>query len=448
MKQQERPTQEIPGAGPPPSTLRKVVKVLIILGVIFGLLFAGTLIYANFYVHGQFRKTHDPSINAIDPLPPGKSYNILVLGSDRRDVVDPSQRNDRQFKGGSGSGRRADTILLIHVPADQRSATILSFPRDLRVKIPGHSGYAKINSAYNEGPNKMIETIKAHTGLPIHHYVELNFASFQRVVDAVGGVTLCPTRTYNDRESGLLITHTGCQPFNGELALAYVRMRKSDPRADFGRIERQQQFMRVLMEKVTSIGFLTDLPRLFALSRAVSQGVVTDSKLELAEVKGIANKLAGFKQSNVDFRVVPGVGKYIGGVAYVVEKETEARAMYSALLNDTPLPEFGKTAASTPKPSDVSVQVLNGTTTAGLATTVADRLRRFGFSVRGSGNAPSTDYKTTVITYNVGLDTRAELIADEFPGADVRPATGKQSTDVVVILGEDEAARASPSPSR
>ena len=432
--------------GQPRSPWRKVAKVLIILGVIFAVLIGATVIYANYYVHGKFNDTHR-DIKAVDPLPPGQARNILVLGSDRRDVVERGQRTERQFRGGSNSGNRADTIFLIHVPADQRSATLLSFPRDLRVKIPGVSGLHKINGAYNYGADKMIETIKLHTGLPVHNYLEVNFSSFQKVVDAVGGVRLCVKRAYNDRQSGLIIKKPGCQEFDGKLALAYVRMRKSDPRGDFGRIDRQQQFMRVLMSKVTSIGFLTDLPRLFKLSNAVSKGVITDSTLTLGQVKGIANKLAGFKQSNVDFRVVPSYADSIGGVSYVIEKTAEAKALYHALLEDTTLPDYGKTSASIPKPADITMRVLNGTMTDGLAGTVRDRLRALGFIVKSTSNAPRRDYAKTVIVYNPGLDAKAALVAEQFPGAEIREADGVQTTDIVVILGADEASRAGPSPS-
>jgi LCP family protein required for cell wall assembly len=424
-----------------PSRGRKVAKVLLIVGLVLGLLIGGTVLYVNNYINHKIRQTHNPDI-VVDPLPAGRAYNILVLGSDRRDVVDPAERQERQFRG--GSGRRADTILLIHVPADQRSAVVLSFPRDLRVRIPGRSGFSKINAAYAGGPNLMIQTIKAHTGLEIHHYVEVNFASFQRVVDVVGGVRLCVDRAYNDPQSGLVIPRPGCRLFDGKLALAYVRMRKQDPRGDFGRIERQQQFMRVLMSRVTSIGFLTDIPRLLKLADAVSRGVVTDQSLGLAELRGIANKLAGFKQSNVDFRVVPSDPRYIGGVSYVVEREREARALYEALRTDQPLPPYGKTAISLPTPQDVTVTVLNGTMRAGLADAWARRLRSLGYQVRDVGNADRRDVPTTRIVFTPGAEAKAQLIQGEFPGSTAEPATTPQRTDVVVILGADAAASPSP----
>jgi LCP family protein required for cell wall assembly len=442
VKQQEYPTIELP-VGRAPSPWRKVIKVFVILAIIFGVLLAGTAVYLNFYVGGKFRQTHRKDI-VVDPLPPGAAYNILVLGSDKRSVVDPAERDDREFRG--GGSQRADTILLIHVPKDQKSAVLLSFPRDLRVRIPGKSGYHKINASYQGGPNLVIKTVKAYTGLPVHHYIEVNFSSFQQIVDAVGGVELCPKRTYNDPQSGLIITKPGCQHFNGRLALAWARMRKQDPRGDFGRIERQQQFMRVLMAKVKGIGFLTDIPRLTKLADVVAKGVQTDSKLKLSEVRGIANKLAGFKQSNVDFRVVPSHGAFIGRTAYVVEEHAAAQALFNALLHDTPLPDVGKTGASIPKPGDVRIRVENGTPVSGLAAAVRDRLRKLGFDVPSIINADRRDYKTTVILYEPGDDQKAALVAQEFSGATIQQSTHPLDFDVVVILGQDEAARSSPSP--
>ena len=429
------------------------LKILIALAVVVGAGLGTTAILVNNYVHGKFKQTHRANI-FVDPIPPGHSYNILVLGSDRRSVVDPHERNERQFRG--GGSQRADTILLIHVPPSGKSAVIVSFPRDLRVHIPGTTGFSKINAAYQgipskhiTGPNLMMTTIRSLTGLKINHYIEVNFASFQSIVDAVGGVRLCPKVAYDDRESGLILKHAGCQQFNGKLALAWVRMRKQDPKGDYGRIDRQQQFMRILMEKVKGIGFLTDIPRLTKLADVASKGVITDSKLTLAEVRGIANKLAGFKQSNVDFRVVPSYPKYIPPTSWVLERPTEAHELFQALKNDTPLPNCplcGKTAASIPTPGDVSLRILNGTRINGLASTFRDKLRALGFHVISTANAPQRNYTKTEVIYSPGNEAKALLVIQEFPGAVLRQSSSVLSTDVEVILGTDQGPSPSPSP--
>ncbi len=455
MKQQERPTIEFRSYRERSSPRRrKVIKILLIGGLVTAVLLGGTAAYLWNYVNNKFKNTH--AVLKVDPLEAGKAQNILVLGSDRRDVVEKSQQDERAFRG--GSGRRADTILVVHVPADRGSATILSFPRDLRVKIPGKSGFSKINAAYAggtvdgkklSGPDLMMETIRRHTGLRIHHYAEINFASFQRMVDAVGGVRLCVDRPYDDKESGLIVKKAGCQIYNGKLALAYVRMRKQDPRGDFGRIERQQQFMRVLMSKVTSLDVLTNPFALTQLADTVEDGVVTDSELDLSEVQGIANKLADYKQSNVDFRVVPSYPDYIGGVSWVIQRDKQAKAVYKALSEETPLPPYGKTGASIPKPEDVTITILNGSGTAGLARTVRDELEQFGYDVREIGNADRRDHARTTIFYKFGAEAKAQLLNEEkdFQNAIVKEGSPKQDTDILIILGADQAPSPSPSPS-
>jgi len=452
VKQQERPTIEFRSYRERPRGKRKVLKWFLIVALSLATLVGGVAAYMWDYINDKFRETHREL--KVDPLEPGKAQNILVLGSDRRDVVDKALQDERQFRG--GSGRRADTILVVHVPPDHGSATILSFPRDLRVRIPGRSGFSKINAAYGggtvdgkklNGPDMMMETIRSHTGLKIHHYVEINFASFQQIVDAVGGVRLCVDRPYNDKESGLIVEKAGCQTYEGKLALSYVRMRKQDPRGDFGRIERQQQFMRVLMSKITSLDVLTNPFAIKKLADTVAKGgVITDDELDLSEVQGIANKVADFEQSNVDFRVVPSYSDYIGGVSYVIQREKEAKALYRALREDTELPPFGKTGASIPKPEDVTIQILNGTGVAGLAGKVRDELEALGFEVGEIGNADRRDYTTTVILYRFGAESKAALLNEIFKGPSPRQGTAKQKVDVIIILGADAAPTSSPSP--
>jgi LCP family protein required for cell wall assembly len=336
--------------------------------------------------------------------------------------------------------------MLFHISADGKSAVALSFPRDLRVRIPGYSGYNKINAAYTfGGPNLIIKTIQQLTGLPVNHYVEVNFASFRGIVNAVGGLRICVSKGVYDRRSGLYIPKPGCYNFDGDRALAFARMRYADPKGDFGRIERQQLLVRTLMTKVTSLGFLVNVKRLINVISAVSGGVITDQRLGIGEIRGIARRLAGFKQSNVDFRVLPSYAKYIGDTSWVIAKD-EAGVIYERLLKDEPLPEgseYGKTSQSIPGPADVSITVLNGTDKAGLARTVASKLRGLGYVVNKVADYTKHDVKTTQISFAPGLTLKAQLVQREFPGATVQESVDVKGADVVVVLGADQI---SPSP--
>ena len=426
-------------------------KIVAIMSLIIGLLAAGTGVAVWKYVNDKFEEGIDPTIET-DTLPPAKPIteplNILVLGSDRRDVVE-GQGDLRQFKGDELGGQRSDTIMLIHIRRGGAGAVGLSFPRDLRVKIPGRSGHSKINAAYQGGPNLVIETIRELTGLPIHHYVEVNYSSFQRIVNAVGGVNLCVTKSYADAQSGLYIDKPGCYDFDGNKALSFVRMRKSDPEGDFGRIKRQQLFIRELMTKLKSIGFLIDIPRVLRLANAVREGIVMDKNFSLGLVRSIANKLAGYGDSNVDFRTVPGDNKLISGAAYVVMRDEEATALFDAIAADAPLPDVGKTSASIPGPSDVLLDIRNASSIGGAARAWADKLKEAGYRIRLVENADKPRSRTQ-IAYVPGAELKANLLAEVFPEAElVRSVNLGNVVDCVVLIGQDVAAEAlaSPSPS-
>ena len=183
----------------------------------------------------------------------GPAENYLLVGSDTREGVDP---NAPDF-GGIGDvtevgGRRSDTIMILRRETDG-GAALLSLPRDLWVEIAGTGQSNRINSAYSEGPQRLASTITQSLGIPIHHYVEVDFVGFKRIIDQIGGVEMCIEFATRDLHTGLNL-QPGCQKLNGVQSLAFARSRyyeefregawRIDQRADLGRIERQQLFMR------------------------------------------------------------------------------------------------------------------------------------------------------------------------------------------------------------
>jgi len=396
-----------------------------------------TGIFTYLKVQSNISKGHRNFSGLIAPPPKGP-LNILVLGSDARSVVEAGQRNERQFRG--GSGQRADTIILLHIYAGSKHAVLISFPRDLRVNIPGH-GINKINAAYPlGGANLMIKTVSQLTGLDINHYVEVNFASFRDIVNAVHGVPLYFPKPLYDLKSGLNITQTGCVTLNGDQALSFVRARYIYANADLGRIQGQQRFIRALLNRVKSLGVLLYPPTLIKLSEVAGKGLIFDKGIDLGLARSIANSLK-FDQKNVDFRQYPGTPRYVGGVSYVVPEPTAARALFNSLKTGGPLPDVGKTGQSLPSPSDVTLSLINASGRSGLAGTVRTKLATKGFHVPSISS--STKHITpTVITYQAGDELKAELVAKEFPGATVKLATSSQLTDIVVTLGRSYGASA------
>jgi LCP family protein required for cell wall assembly len=179
--------------------------------------------------------------------------NYLLVGSDTREGLDPESPDFGAIGAAdSVTGRRSDTIMVLRQERNG-GAALMSLPRDLWVEIAGTGESQRINSAYNAGPERLAATVSQSLGIPIHHYVEVDFDGFKEIVDEIGGVEVCVWNGARDEHSGLVL-NPGCQTLDGVMALAYARSRYYeewdgtdwviDPRADLGRIERQQHFIR------------------------------------------------------------------------------------------------------------------------------------------------------------------------------------------------------------
>jgi LCP family protein required for cell wall assembly len=185
--------------------------------------------------------------------------NYLLVGSDTRATADPT---DSDFKSiGKVGGQRSDTIMVMRFDPVTGAAALLSLPRDLWVSIAGTGQKAKINAAYAKGPGTLIETVKQDFNIPIHHYVEVDFQGFKRIVDALGGITVCFDTPARDRNTGLYIDSAGCHELDGIGALQYVRSRHYETLAkgkwketgdDRDRIKRQQEFLKLALDKAVS----------------------------------------------------------------------------------------------------------------------------------------------------------------------------------------------------
>lgn len=188
-----------------------------------------------------------------DPSIEYPAENYLLVGSDSREGVD-ADGSDAGVIGDTSDvgGRRSDTIMILRQERNG-GAALMSIPRDLWVEIAGTGRSNRINAAYNEGPERLAATVSQALDLPIHHYVEVDFVGFKQIIDELGGIDLCVGYAARDTRSGLSI-QPGCQQLDGVQALAFARSRYYeqwdgqnwvlDPRADLGRIERQQFFIR------------------------------------------------------------------------------------------------------------------------------------------------------------------------------------------------------------
>ena len=210
-------------------------------------------------------------------------YVFVLAGSDSREGLSPEEQ--QRLGTGNDAGRRTDTIMLLYVPPKGR-ATLISVPRDSYVPIPGH-GKNKINAAYAfGGPTLLVQTVEQNTGLRVDGFAEIGFGGFAGVVDALGGIQMCPEKAIKDPPSNLDIP-AGCQLMDGPTALGYVRMRKQDPRGDLGRAERQREMVGAIAKKALSPMTILLPPRWFGLNRSLSRGITVGQDTGPAEMFGL-----------------------------------------------------------------------------------------------------------------------------------------------------------------
>ena len=238
--------------------------------------------------------------------------NILLVGSDDRGSMSEEQRLQLHL-GLADFGRNTDTILLVHI-GDGGSVDVVSVPRDSALRIPAHTdpdgnevdaAIGKVNSAYGAGgAGLLIQTVEDATDVRIDHYVEVDFAGFMAIVDALGGVEVCTPEPISDENSGLELP-AGRTRVDGAQGLAYVRARYFDPTADVGRMGRQQAFLGAMFAQATSLGTLANPVRLDATAKAALESVTTDTGLDDEAVRGLAVKLQTTDPGKVRFATLP-----------------------------------------------------------------------------------------------------------------------------------------------
>lgn len=282
----------------------------------------------------EFRMGDAGSLAALDD---GEG-TYLVVGSDSRENLP----DDLEGNFGDFAGERADVIILMQVVDD--TVQILSIPRDLKVEIPGH-GTNKINAAYAfGGPDLLVETVSASTGIGIDHYMEVDFGGFANIVDALGGIELDFPHPARDLKSGLDVPGAGTRVVDGSTALAYARSRSYEELIDGGwqatdggdiaRTGRQREVLMQILAKASSPSGLIRSPRVLTEVTANLTVDSTVTPLRMARTAW-AFRSAGSTQAVT----LPVVGASEGGVSYVVRAEPQATEVLEAFAAGRPLPD-------------------------------------------------------------------------------------------------------------
>jgi LCP family protein required for cell wall assembly len=375
--------------------------------------------------------------------------NFLLIGSDSRAFVEQSPQDAQHFGSPQQEvGQRSDTIMVAHVDSARGTGFIVSFPRDLWVDIPG-MGKAKLNAAFNAGPQRLIETIEQDFGVPISHYLQVDFAGFRNIVDAIGTIPIYFPTPARDKLSGLYINQAGCQHLNGADALAYVRSRyyemlengkwHSDPSSDLGRIKRQQYFLRTLAQQAVHASEHSPWKAPKILDNMLAN-LQRDPKLGLSALRGLAYAFHG--SGTLETFTLPTHPQKINGQDALVLDDAQAGPLLARLRGvsgggTAPPPPAGVTADS------VHVAVRNGTARSGVAGSTLNALRQAGFSVLPPAiNADRNDYKVTEVRYVKGAERKAQLVLAYLHGAGKSVALASapsdaQDADVVLVVGRD-----------
>jgi LCP family protein required for cell wall assembly len=402
------------------------------------------------YRTGQLKTAKCPSCTA--PVGAATSdglaaMNILLIGSNTRTGLDPAEAT--QF--GSASqvpGARSDVTMILHLDPATGSASLLSIPRDLFVSLPPHSvagSVGKIDGALNDGPDNLIAAITNSLGIPINHYVVVNFDGFRRTIDAIGGIKMSFPTQLRDSLSGLHITQTGCQSLNGVTALEVVRARHleymsngrwaNDPLSDLARIRRDHTFLRIFV--ATAKAQVTNPVRLNALVGGLLGQVTVDSGLNLRIFAALFRHYRHLDANTVPETTLPitvvpnyhfGAGAY-GDVDFPVEP-----------LDHQVIAAWGGLPATPANPQTTAVQVVNISGISRTATTIAAGLGSLGYQITATTTraAPASTTET-VISYHPGSPGQALGLLNHLTGAvmlraDPTVADGSLTLEVGSVL--------------
>ena len=406
-----------------------------------------------------------PDIDGVD-------QNILLVGNDSRAGATPEELKALATED-DGGATNTDTMILLHVPADGSRATLISFPRDSYVQIPGYGG-GRINSAYSAAYEAAIAqgatevaaesaglqltaaTISGLTGLTIDHYLQINLLGFYRISNALGGVDVClknrmgPATEYGQTgdgfdsgfENGQFVrSYSGIdlpagvtKNVAGTQALAFVRQRHGLPHGDLDRVARQRYFLGAVFREASQAGTLLNPFKLNSLLSAVSSSLLKDQSLNLLD---LAAQLQNLASGNIIGATMVTTGdERIDGQDVLGVDPVAVKAQMRALVTDPTVSASPTAPTSTPPTvaaAAVSVQVLNGSGVGGAASTASTFLQGLGMTVVGTGDAGPT--AVTTVLYPAGQEAAANTVAATVPGATV--TVDPTATAVTLVLGAD-----------
>ena len=315
---------------PKPRRKRHWGRIILACLLVFVVAAVGTAVWIDTSLHRILAFADYP-----DRPAEGKGTTWLLVGSDSRQGLTLDQQAELATGGDIGNGR-TDTILLVHLPGlgSSTPTTMVSIPRDSYVPIPGY-GNDKINAAFAlGGAPLLVQTVEQATGMRLDHYAEIGFDGFAVLVDAVGGVTMCPTEPISDPLAGIDLP-AGCQKLDGRNALGFVRTRAT-PRADLDRMIHQREFMSALLRRAASPAVFLNPLRWYPVAHAASGALTVNEGDHVWDLARLAWALRG----SMTTTTVP-IGEFTGSNSgsVVVWNSDAASRLFAALASDAPVPQ-------------------------------------------------------------------------------------------------------------
>ncbi|MGW5212874.1 LCP family protein [Streptomyces sp. NPDC004051] len=320
--------------GSAPDWRRRVKLTAITVATVLVVTTVGTYFWAD----SKLNREVDLSV-VIDRPEAGKGTNYLIVGSDSRAGLTDEQK--KKLRTGSAEGKRTDSMMILHTGSN--GPTLISLPRDSNVEIPTFKGsesgktfqgtgrQVKLNAAYAEdGPELLVRTVEFNTGLHIDHYVEIGFAGFANIVDAVGGVEMDIPKDIKDTKSGADFKK-GKQTLNGEEALAFVRTRYALAGSDLDRTKNQQKFLSALANQVATPGTVLNPFKLYPTLGAGLDSLIVDEEMGLFDLAGMFWAMKGVSGGDGTSMNMPLAGSSGGNLLW---DKAKVKQLVEQLNND------------------------------------------------------------------------------------------------------------------
>ena len=417
-------------------------RLAIVTGILLVVLCVGaaSAIGYVYWKTGNFARANVSLDEQADPQAP---RNYLIIGSDSRANVDATDPNADLFLGdGSQTGQRSDTILLVRIDPVVGDVQMLSFPRDLWIPLADTGQPGKVNSAYGRGKQVLVDTIRNEFDVPINNYIEVDFAGFKDLVNAIGGVSLYFPTAMKDDHTGLDVEQPGCVALDGDQGLAFARSRytqykrangswsDTDPIADLGRIKRQQVFVRKAMKKVAALDF-TDIFTFNSLLDTATKSVTIDQTIDRGDMKELADR---FKALNDDE-----IKSYsLVGLRNGSSPDGQSIVLYDKRATQSTLNIFRGLDPGAVAEADVTVDVKNGSGVQNQARDVLTAFGQIGFTVGAIGADVKQPQPATTVHYAPGSEAAADLVARHLTGpSQLVPDTAVAAGHVLVITAPD-----------